>query len=251
MRRVFVAVAFVAVCLTTNLSALRYGDTTVIVPIIARTPGAGGSLWHTELWLANPYSPTAVVTLTYFPAANPSAAQTFTTTLPPFSVRSFDDVLLNQFAVSDGAGMLRVECATTVEARARIFNSGSSAGQFGQNVPGVGLSLLNRQAYLAGLSGVGGNRVNVGVANPHAVALTLTMRIADRDNNQLASQSIVLSPLQVVQYNDVFARFGITPQADIQVNFTTAEALQFYGYASVVRNDSGDAIFIVGTSPNN
>jgi hypothetical protein len=31
----------------------------------------------------------------------------------------------------------------------------------------------------------------------------------------------------------------------------TAGGVPIYGYASVVRNDTGDAIFIFGTSPNN
>jgi hypothetical protein len=254
MRRRFLVVALVSILVTVTipLSALRYGDTTVVVPIIARTPGAGGSVWRTELWLANPYDPTATVTLRYYPAANPSAVQTFTTTLPRYSVRSFDDILLNQFGVSDGSGMLIVSCETTIEARARIYNSGSAAGQFGQNVPALGLAVLNRQAYLPGLSGVGGNRVNVGVANPTAVPVTLTMYIADRDNNGLSTQTVSLGAYQVIQYNDIFTRFGITPQADVQIdisdNFTAGVLI--YGYASVVRNDSGDAVFIAGTSPN-
>jgi len=56
----------------------------------------------------------------------------------------------------------------------------------------------------------------------------------------------------VIQYNDIFTRFGIAPRAEVQINIENAlvPGVIVYGYASVVRNDSGDAVFIFGTSPN-
>ena len=41
----------------------------------------------------------------------------------------------------------------------------------------------------------------------------------------------------------------VPPQADVQVSFDTSD-LTLFGYASEVRNDTGDAIFVVGSSPN-
>jgi hypothetical protein len=60
---------------------------------------------------------------------------------------------------------------------------------------------------------------------------------------------VTLQPRQTRQFNDIFTEFSITPQADVQITFDTFEH-QVYGYASEVRNDTGDAIFVFGTSPN-
>jgi hypothetical protein len=52
-----------------------------------------------------------------------------------------------------------------------------------------------------------------------------------------------------VQYNDIFSTFVIPPQAGVRVSMGTT-SLPIYGYSSEVRNDTGDAIFTFGTSPN-
>ncbi|HYS53556.1 MAG TPA: hypothetical protein VER58_07325 [Thermoanaerobaculia bacterium] len=108
--------------------------------------------------------------------------------------------------------------------------------------------LLNRQAYLYGVSGINGNRVNVGAANPNAETINVVVRIADKNNVSLATQGFTLQPHETRQFNDIFATFGIAPQADVLVQFNSGSPI--YGYASEVRNDTGDAIFVFGTSPN-
>ena len=119
----------------------------------------------------------------------------------------------------------------------------------GQNVPGIGKTALRAQAFCYGASGIGGNRVNIGVANPNDTAASINLRISDKNSNTLYTEAFTLQPHQYTQFNDIFTRFGITPQADVQVEYNTA-ANPIYGYVSQVRNDTGDGVFIVGTSPN-
>jgi hypothetical protein len=190
------------------------------------------------------------VTLTFY--VQGGSPVTATADLQPFRITSFPDIVLNTFGLSNAAGQLEIKSSNTngFEARARIFNAGSSAGEYGQSVPGLGLSLLNTQGYLYGLSGVNGNRVNVGIANPNATVLVGMLSIMGKNRDSLASESFTLQPHETRQFNDIFARFGITPQADVQVEFNTSDGSRFYLYASEVRNDTGDAIFIFGTSPN-
>jgi len=78
------------------------------------------------------------------------------------------------------------------------------------------------------------------------------MRIIDRDGAILHTEPVTLAPFQVTQFNDIFTRFGIAPRAEVQVNIENnlVSGVIVYGYASVVRNDSGDAVFVFGTSPN-
>jgi len=180
---------------------------------------------------------------------------TRTATVGKYSTLAYRDVVLNLFGLSNAAGMLEVVTLppenSGVEVRARIFNAGSAVGEFGQSVPGIAKEWLRSQAQISGLSGLNNNRLNVGVANPNDVTVNVTMYVADKDNNGLASRSIPVPPHQYVPVNDVFTSLGIAPREDVTIELSTGDpAKPIYGYASEVRNDSGDAIFVFGTSPN-
>ena len=247
MRR-FVLVALV-LSVAIPAGAINIGDTTVIIPIIGRFAGVPPSQWRTDIFLGNRSSVPKTLTLNFYV----SGGSLMTTAVPvaAFSTVTLRDIVLNTYGLSAAAGQLEITAPglSGFEARARIYNSGSTIGDFGQNVPGLGLSYLNRQAFVYGLSGINGNRVNFGVANPNTVAVEGTITVQSRDNALLASVPVTLQPHETRQFNDIFTAFGVTPQADVQIQFNTFE-LRVYGYASEVRNDSGDAIFVFGTSPN-
>ena len=232
-----------------SANALRLADTAVVIPIIGRFPGANGTQWQTDVFIANPYSPVANVTATFYVAGAPPISKVIT--VGPFSDASLKDIVLNTYGSSDAAGQLILRCSTSIEARARIYNTANPAGEVGQNVPGLGLSTLRNEAFIYGLSTTVGYRVNIGVANPDdATAAIVTVRVRDMNNTLLYSQGIILQPHETRQFNDLVAAFGISPQEGVQVEFDAVGSSVIYGYASEVRNDSGDAIFMFGTSPN-
>jgi hypothetical protein len=224
--------------------------TTVIVPVIGRFAGAGGTQWRTDLFIANHSSLTKTITMTFYVTGAASIDRTVD--LGPYSAVSLPDVTLNTFGLSNAAGALELRSSnqSAFEARARIYNAGNAVGEFGQNVPAVGSIWLSRQSFLYGLSGINGNRVNVGITNPNDVVAAVNMKITDKDNNTLYTETLTIQPHQNVQYNDIFVRFGIAPRADVQVELNAQVGAPIFGYASEVRNDTGDAIFVVGTSPN-
>ena len=247
MRRAFLLVAFLLVPISAG--AINIGDTTVIIPIIGRFAGVPPSLWRTDVFIANHNTVAKTLTLNFYVAGG--SLITRTVPVGEFSTVTLRDIVLNTFGLTAASGQLEIKSPNEsgFEARARIYNAGSTIGEFGQNVPGLGLSYLNRQAFVYGLSGINGNRVNFGVANPNNVALEGTITVTNKDNVPLVSSLVVLQPHQTQQFNDIFNLFHITPQADVQIQFNTVE-FGVYGYASEVRNDSGDAIFVFGTSPN-
>ena len=231
-----------------DAQGLRLGSETVILPIVGRFTGANATQWRTDVYLSNPFTPTVAVTLRFYPAGG--TVQTRTFSMPPFSTLTLPDVVLNNFGMTSAAGPLEVSAGPfTTEARARIYNAGNAAGEFGQSVPGVGLFLLGRQAQLYGLSGINGNRVNAGVTNPNDVDVDVSVEVRSKTGAYLHNRSVRVAAHGNVQYNDIFLTFGIPPQDGDVINFGTAGAL-IYGYASEVRNDTGDAVFIVGLSPN-
>ena len=101
------------------------------------------------------------------------------------------------------------------------------------------------------MSGISGNRTNVGVANPTDKTFEVTVMLMDSTNTTQTGKSFTLSPKQLVQIDDIFAYLNVTPAANMQVEFISALGDELiYGYASVVRDDTGDAIFIPGMGPN-
>ena len=249
MRRTALALAVVILSLEAHdASALRLGDEVVIIPIIGRFPGAGGTQWRTDVFLGNAYTPGASVILKFYQSGGP--LHTRTVSLAEYSTTTLPDIVLNTFGLANAAGVLEISVpGGRINARARIYNAGNPAGEFGQGVPGIATVYLNRQAYLFGLSGTGGNRLNIGVTNPSDVATEVQISVRDRFNGFLHSRSVTVPPHGNVQYNDIFRTFGIAPQDGVVVQFNTFDTV-IYGYASEVRNDTGDAVFTFGLSPN-
>ena len=251
MKRLFVLVALLVSAVP--ILALNVAGSPTIIPVIGRFPGAGGTQWRTDVFVTNPSTNTHVVTLRFYQSGGPLRVHTFT--INPFSSVNLPDIVLNTFGQETAAGVLEVSVPPPFGtlARAAIYNSGNPAGRFGQGVPGIGLDYLNRQAYLFGLSGIDGNRLNIGVANPNDVPVTVQIQVSDSNNTVLHSREVTVAAHAYVQYNDIFTTFGITPRAGVTVNMNTFDPLvnrPIYGYASEVRNDTGDAIFSFGTSPN-
>lgn len=250
MRKLMAGVALAASLLAAApLFALNLGGSPMILPVVGRFPGTGGTQWRTDVFLGNPGTPTQVVTLKFYPTGG--TMQQATVTMGPFSTATLPDIVLNTFGMENAGGVLEVSVSAplSIQARATIYNSGNPAGVFGQGVPGIAKDYLSRQAFLFGLSGISGSRVNIGAANPNDVPVDATFSVTDGAGANLHSRAVTIAPHSYVQFSDIFNTFAIPPQASVTVNINTT-ALPIYGYSSEVRNDTGDAVFNFGTSPN-
>ncbi len=245
MRRVLVLSLVLLLLAAAVANAVRIEGQTIILPVIGRFPGDGGTQWRTDVFIFNPYADQTTVTLKLYDGGG---LHQHTVVIDGFKSLSLPDVVLNTFGMANGGGPLEIESTTRIEARARIFNSGNPAGQFGQGVPGIAEDRLSRQASLYGLSGLG-SRVNVGVMNPHDHPVTVGLDVADRNNAQLHSETFEVPPHTYRQFSNIFTLFGIPAQDGVRVSFNEFDDA-IYGYASEVRNDTGDAVFVFGTAPN-
>ena len=232
-------------------SALKIGGPEVVVPVIAHNPGLLGTEWRTEVWIDNPYGDVSDVILTFYPTnGSPVVVET---TIGEYMELFYDDIVLNTFGMDNTKGMLIVSApGTRVEVRARIFNTGGGEGQFGQAMFGLDTGDLRRQSYVSGISTIEGNRVSFGIANPTENSFDVNLDVVDAgDGVNLHSETVTLEPYQVVQFSDVAARLGLPESSTIRIQVNAAfNENFFYAYASVVRNDTGDASFLFGTSPN-
>jgi len=246
-----VIAAILVIGFSAPVSAFRIGGYEVVVPVIAHNPGLHGTEWRTDLWIDNPYGDTSTVTLTFYPQSGGSVVEE--TSIEAYRGFFYSDIVMNTFGMDNAKGLLLVSApGTSVEVRARIYNTGGDEGEFGQAMFGIPTVDLRRQSYVSGVSTLAGNRVSVGIANPTGNTFEVTLRVRDAsDNTDLYWETIALAPHQLVQFSDVAARWGLiaSPTITIQVNSGANES-PIFAYASVVRNDTGDATFLFGTGPN-
>ena len=233
------------------VQAIRIGGTTVVVPVIMHGPGKGTSQWRTDVWVTNPSNVAKTITLTYYPQSG--AAVTRTLDLDIYTTVELRDIVLARFGSDNSKGILVMTTTTSsqFEARARIYNVGNPAGEFGQFVAGLGANELGTQNLLPGVTGVDGNRANVGIANFQDTPTQVYVDVKTGTNDTLKSLVLDPQPHQLLQVNDIFATWGIPPQGNVVVHVSsTTWETRVYAYASIVRNDTGDAITILPTSPN-
>lgn len=231
-----------------GVGALDFAGDDLIIPVVARVDGAMGSRWQTDLFVTNVSREAIVVPVTIILHREGFPDQTINTQLGRQASLVLADLLLASFGHETAAGMIRIRTSSAekrLTAWARIYNIGSAAGEYGQSVQAIPSEKLDRELFLPALNGVDGNRANIGISNPGTATVTATLSISNENGDSRGSRSVAVGPSSVLQINDVFTFFGIAPvrAATVRVNAIAP----VYAWASIVRGDSGDASFLIGS----
>lgn len=229
--------------LAPSLFAVQFAGEDVLVPIVGRVPGANDTFWKTDLTISNlsTVNETVPVTLSLTDGTGIVSSEL---RLSAGETVLLTDVLLGVFQRQTGTGALRVTGDAPLLVRARIYTSHPAAGEFSQSVQGLPVDSLAQENDLSGITFEKGSRTNVGIASPHGAA-TATLTLRDRFGSTMRTHAVAVPAGQVVQLNDILRILLAEPldAGSIHVSST----LPVYAYASVVRNDSGDPLFIAGT----
>ncbi len=218
----------------------------IVIPAVYRGPGIGGTQWKTEIAVSNVSSDLTLpfqsrITL-HREGAPPVEIQL---ALAPKETVAVPDAVREWFDVENGGGVVRItwdQPNTRIAARARIYTDGAT-GQFGQGVPGVTPDDLRTENFLPGISGVDGNRTNVGISNPHETDVLVWIWLYDTAGLARGGFTYLVPARSYRQLNDIFQYFEAGPLHAAMIGvFSTS--LPVYAYASVVRDDTGDATFV-------
>jgi hypothetical protein len=244
MRSLVLALSLLAAStvLATDFSGLE-----VVIPVVSRVAGANGTQWKTDVVVSNRSDVAATtVRMIYNPVGHPPLQSLFT--LAPHGSFTMVDVILDRYGRQEGYGTIWLGSSTDeakITAHARIYNTGNPAGEFGQLVQGMPYDKLTKTVWISGVIGIRNNRANLGIANPNNEIAKFTLSWYDKSGNEQGRRTnIFVQPWEVLLMNDIFSVLRSSP--DEGVAFLLEADRPIYGYASIVRNDTGDAYTIMG-----
>lgn len=213
--------ARLALLMTLTFASFVHADER-IVAAAAHAPGSHGTFWRTELRIFNPNATEIEVEL----ALLPQLAAAKTIDVPAFGEARYANVLEDLFGVT-GLAAIVLRSNDSFEATSRTFTTGA-CGSFGQFVPSISRDAALQRGLLLHLATEDGWRTNVGFANANDAAATIVLRSSGH-----APQTLTVPARSLLQ-TSYSGSAAATFEASVPV----------VGYASVVDNESGDAMFV-------
>lgn len=241
-------ILILALAVSSAVHAADFSGLEIFIPVVSRVPGVNDTRWRTDLVIAN-RSETQVtsVKVIYEPAGSAVPVQG-SFAVPARGTITIPDVLAEVYGLHQSYGTMWLQSTNDnvkIVAHARIYNVGTAEGEFGQVVQGMPIDRLNRKVWLNGLIGIRGNRTNIGIGNPNNEIAQLTLNWYDKEGNVLGSSNhLTVQPWDVLLLNDIFTYLNIPVDEGLTIRVTSN--IPIYAYASIVRNDTGDAYTIIG-----
>jgi len=124
----------------------------LVLPGVARLPGAYGSTWRTDVILQNAYAEPLPLEMRFVPRSGPEIK--LETTLAANEIRSIPDVLAASFGVVEGGGALYLTppLGRSVVATSRTYNI-SPAGTYGMGMGAIELTAASSSRFPLSFAG--------------------------------------------------------------------------------------------------
>ncbi len=200
------AAALMVLCVANGVGAAIPG-TDLWEPSLARTPGQNGSQWYATVWIHNPGTETAHVTVSFLvrDQSNPSPVQQ-TVTVDPGETLKLGDVYEDLFGLSSAIGALRFQSDRKIVVAARSYNLtaagiADSQGQFVAGMPSEIAIGAGKKTSIPGITNPedGSFRSNFALVETAGGTATVEVTLYNRDGTEVASKTYTLSPYEPVQ----------------------------------------------------
>lgn len=234
---------FVAAALVST--AAFAADPDFVVPAIASTEGARGSVWTSELTLHNAGLTPLSVRLSYHTG---SAVLDETVIVPGRSTISYGDVAVELFEAASTIGALEIDVvggeARKLAVASRTVNT-LGTSELGQDVPALRMADLMTQGdtvVIAGPRRATGYRFNAGV---YAIdATSVTWSLLRKDGTVAAQKNVDYAAGRQVQHNAIVTSlFGAIAEAG-DVTHARINSGRAFFYGSTVTESTGDPTFV-------
>ena len=240
-----------------DIGAYEFGGSSfshrLLVPAVAHNPGAGNTLWRTDLAVVNTDPSPLDLRLEL---RTDGTAYHRTTSIPGGGTRVWRNVVESLFGLDISEtlqGVVIIDAAAPVAVAARTFNQ-TSDGTYGQFVPalrpGDGIE-TGATGMLPLVSKGPSSRTNVGLFNPGTGEVTARIRLFGPDGSQLGNEIIrSLEGGCWIQVDDIFSAADANASEEA---FSTIDVLsaagEVWAYASVIDTNTGDAVTVPLTVP--
>ena len=223
-----------------------------LVPVVIRKGGLAGSLWRSDVTVANLRTEAAELTFTYTAAAG-GAPLTATRSLAAGATLQLQDVVAALFGGDGTQGQLQIAAADgtadglVVASRTyTVATTASGEASFGQFIPALPLTAAGRpgeEMVLPYLTGGAAFRTNLGLVETAGENATVAVDLVRSDGTVLATLTRTLKPRESVQLLRVLdgRDLGASPAATARVRITSATG-RVVAYASVIDNITNDPI---------
>lgn len=233
---------------------------------IVHIVGATG-VFRTDLEIFNPDSVTAVIDL-YYAEHETDGTQSLVVrvTLPSRQSISLPDILLANFGISAGYGLLEFRSNVPVIVTSNTYNvAGAVAGTYGQFSPAqpfrkalpfaASPNEIFGDLYAVGLRNASNLRTNAVILNPTRFTLDAGVELVDRFGVFLGKKRYSVPPFSLRQLNDVFgaefASFGPPSGAGYRLTFyvnsrASGEDPRILAYVTITDRNTGDPYLVTG-----
>lgn len=215
------------------------------VPGAAHATGLAGTVWRTDLDLANPGAAAVRAEVAWLPDADGLPA-TVTVDVAPGATVRVPDVVEALFS-RRGPGGIGVAADGELVVSTRTFND-ASGGTYGQGIPGLrdGDTVPpGGVARFVGVAETDRTRTNLGLVNPGPTAVRARVDLEDRRGDRLLRFDVDLPPRGWRQLDQVFAAERVAPVeiGRILVRNMSADR-PLATYASVIDQATGDPSYL-------
>lgn len=217
----------------------------LIVPAAGRTSGVGGSQFFTTLWITNPDTAPADVTMQFLVAGG-SGGGTFRDTIAPGATKVYEDLVERSFGMPSALGAVRVTSTQNVLVSARAYNQqgGSPANTQGVSINGLPPAVGIGRGERATVQGVRQNadyRYNLFLVETTGEPATFNVVLRDAAGNELARQLFMLRAYEPRMISIASLLPGaVIADGTVSIDVTTGDG-KVAAIGSLIANGSQDS----------
>ncbi|MEN8164268.1 MAG: PKD domain-containing protein, partial [Acidobacteriota bacterium] len=215
----------------------------------ANISGSSGTNWVSDLVLWNPSGSTVNANLFFLESERDNSdVQGRSVSIESWHSIKFGDVVGTVFGRNRAAGAILVGGNQQLKTSLRTYNDAAS-GTFGQFIAGLAAGEAIGPAQPARLIQLTRNddyRTNIGFSNASDNTVTVNVDLYRNDGSQIATHSYEIEPFGFFQKTDIIGTDVEDAYAIVESSTPDAD---YFTYASVVDNRTGDPVFIMPDSP--
>jgi hypothetical protein len=208
--------------------------------MVGTVVGAGNLSFITDVFLSNPGTAAADISISYYPFLVSGAPLVQSLTLAPGESRVLESFLSELFGITSGQGSLLLTSSSPVAAAARVA-ARSPAGDYAGFAPAIvgSAGVSGASATFVGLPQIGARRTNLVLYN-RGIAGTINITGFRADGSPTATLPLEIGDHVSTRLGSVFPSLGVPTQAGGRIRMDVPPGMNVYAWSAEVDGVTGD-----------